>query len=129
MLKVKKMNINATLLAFICIAMIICAQTLLKYGVSNVDGINFTGGQISEGIRKVFTSPYIIIGIIFYAVSAVLWLDVLSRLPISYAYPLVSLSYAAAIILGALLFHEHISWMRIVAMVLICGGVVTLIKS
>lgn len=126
--KGKKMT-NAILLAFLCIALIICAQTLLKLGVNHVGGINITGGQITDALRKIFTSPYILTGIIFYAASAVLWLDVLSRLDISLAYPLVSLSYAAAIIIGALAFHEPISLIRIAAVILICGGVVLLIKS
>ena len=117
------------LLALICIALIICAQTLMKYGVTQVGGINFTGGQIWDGVRKIFSSPYILIGLFVYAVSAMLWLDVISKLDISLAYPMLSLSYAAAIVIGALLFGEHITWLRVIAVVVICGGVVTLIKS
>lgn len=120
---------NTILLALICIALIVCAQTLMKYGVTQVEGINFTGGQIWEGVRKIFSSPYILIGLFVYAVSAMLWLDVISKLDISLAYPMLSLSYAAAIVIGALLFHEPITWLRVIAVVVICGGVVTLIKS
>ena len=120
---------NTILLALICIALIVCAQTLMKYGVIHQGGINFTGGQIWEGIQKIFSSPYILIAIFIYAISALLWLDVLSRLDISLAYPMVSLSYAVAVIIGALLFGEHITYWRVIAVVLICGGVVALIKS
>ncbi len=54
------------------------------------------------------------------------WLVVLSRLPVSIAYPMASLGYFVAASLGVLFLREPIHVLQIVGIVVIClgGGVV-----
>ncbi|MBT3362274.1 MAG: hypothetical protein HN929_10630 [Chloroflexi bacterium] len=126
--KLKERKMNPYALAFICIIMIICAQALLKYGVTETDGIQLIGKEFWTGIRKIVTSWHIIVAIALYAASAVLWLEVLSNIALSVAYPLVSISYAGAVVIGRFMFKEPISALHIVGVILICAGVVALIK-
>lgn len=51
-------------------------------------------------------------GIIMYGLSAVCWLWVLSRAQLSFAYPILSLSFPIVMGLSALFFSESISPMR-----------------
>ena len=123
---------NPYVLAFICIIMIIAAQALLKYGVlqyKDVGGIQLVGREFLTGMRRIITSWHIIVAIVLYAASAVLWLEVLSHIALSVAYPMVSISYAGAVVVGRLLFKEPISALHIVGIVLICCGVIALIRS
>ena len=126
--KLKERKMNPYALAFICIIMIICAQALLKYGVTETDGIQLISKEFWTGIRKIVTSWHIIVAIALYAASAVLWLEVLSNIALSVAYPLVSISYAGAVVIGRFMFKEPISALHIVGVILICAGVVALIK-
>ncbi len=126
---IKERKMNPYVLAFICIIMIIAAQALLKYGVNDVGGIHLIGKEFWDGMRKIVTGWHIMLAIVLYAVSAILWLEVLSNIALSVAYPLVSLSYAAAVIVGRFMFNEHIGALHIVSIVLICAGVVTLVTS
>ena len=128
-INIKERKMNPYVLAFICIIMIIAAQALLKYGVTDVGGIHLIGKEFWDGMRKIVTSWHIIVAVVLYAASAVLWLEVLTSIPLSVAYPLVSISYAAAVVVGRLLFNEPINTLHIVAIVLICGGVAALVTS
>jgi multidrug transporter EmrE-like cation transporter len=121
---------NPYVLAFICIIMIIAAQALLKYGVNQTpEGIKLIGREFFTGIRTIVTSWHIMVAIFLYAASAVLWLEVLSHIALSVAYPMVSISYAGAVVVGRVLFKEPISALHIVGVVLICCGVIALIRS
>jgi len=85
---------NPYVLAFVCIIMIIAAQALLKYGVlqyKDVGGIQLVGREFLTGMRRIVTSWHIIVAIVLYAASAVLWLEVLTHIPLSVAYHLAGI--------------------------------------
>ncbi len=62
-------------------------------------------------------------GLCFVAATA-LWLLALSRLDISYAFPLLSTSFILVALLSRLLLGEFISWKRWFAIFVICLGVI-----
>ncbi len=117
------------MLAVFCILLLVTGQTLLKVGLNQIGGINFLGGALWDNFLKMFRTPYIILGFILYGVSALLWLDVLSKLDFSFAFPLVSMTYIFALLIGAFVFGEKITWMRIAGVVCICGGLFFIVKS
>lgn len=83
-----------------------CAQIVLKLGINRIGGF-----QTSEGIQfflKAATSPYVIGGTILYVISLGLWLVVLSKANVSYAYPIMGLSYVFGIILAMLVLDEKV---------------------
>ncbi len=69
-----------------------------------------------------------IIGLGFYAVSAVLYVIALRRIPVSLAFPSVSISYAIIALLGYLLWSEPVGWSQVTGIALICTGVVLLYR-
>lgn len=62
-------------------------------------------------------------GLILYALSALCWLWVLSREQLSFAYPVLSLSFPIVVGLSALIFSEAISPLRWIGVVTIVVGV------
>lgn len=80
-------------------------------------------------ITKVFTSPYVFLGLALYGLSAILWLYVLSKIELSYAYPLVSISYIVVLLGSYFLFQETISWPRLLGIACICLGVIFISRS
>ena len=79
--------------------------------------------------RKCVAVPYIFVGFGLYGVSAILWLEVLSKLDISVAFPMVSLTYIATLFVGRFLFNEPVNLCRVVGVLLICSGVFFVIQS
>ena len=59
--------------------------------------------------KRVATSPMAIAGFCAYAVELVLWLAVLSRAPLSVAFPLAALSYCGVLVTSRLILHERVS--------------------
>ncbi len=106
-------------LVLFSILMGVTGQLCLKAGVSG-GGINV----LSLEFFKLFLRPLVIGGFLAYGISSLSWLIVLSRTELSYAYPMVALAYVFVFILSWIIFKEHITWPRIVGMVLICAGVV-----
>ena len=116
-------------LALVSILLLVLGQSLLKYGLIRVGGVNFAGGQILHGLRAILTSPHLLLGFAAYGVSALLWLDVLSKLEISYAFPLVSLTYVITLFVGRFFFGEVITWVRVLGVLVIIGGVILVARS
>jgi drug/metabolite transporter (DMT)-like permease len=125
----KKPMLGTWISAFISILLLVAGQSLLKYGLMRAGGVNFGGGEILRGLRTILTSPYIIVGFGAYGLSALLWLDVLSKLAISYAFPLVSMTYVVTLFVGKFFFGEVITWSRVVGVLTILVGVIFVARS
>jgi len=69
------------------------------------------------------TNAWLWAGMACYALSIGLWLAVLGRVQVSVAYPMLSMGYIIAAILGVMLLGEQVGPARILGIVLICAGV------
>lgn len=78
---------------------------------------------------KSFLSPFILIGLLFYFISLLLWLIVLSKAELSFAYPLISLSYVFVMFFSFFFLHESVGILRILGVFLIISGVVFVSRS
>ncbi|SDS99316.1 EamA-like transporter family protein [Paenibacillaceae bacterium GAS479] len=96
---------------------LVAGQMLWKLGLDRLGGL--TGGNWLQ----VLLSPLILAGIGLYGVATVLWLAVLSRLPLSAAYPLQSLAYVLGLVLAWQLFGEAIPLNRWIGCAVIVAGV------
>jgi drug/metabolite transporter (DMT)-like permease len=116
-----RMKLLAPVLISVILSMV--GQLILKRGMSDLGPVSFTNRGLPEIIWAIATDPFIIVGMVIYAVSVLYWLVGLSRVPLSYAYPFISLSYV--LILGASFFllGEHLSLLRISGVLVICLGV------
>ena len=72
--------------------------------------------------------PLLYLGFLAYGVSAILWLGVLSRLPLVIAYPLVSLNFVLVAVGGSWVLHESVGWPTILGLCLIIGGIVVMVR-
>lgn len=122
--------IRTLAVAVFCILLLVAGQTMLKVGLLKIGGTSFLGGgSLWENVLKMFSTPYIVLGFVVYGVSAILWLDVLSKLDFSLAFPLVSLTYVFALIIGAFVFREHVNLTRILGVAFILGGLFFIVRS
>jgi len=96
-------------------------QFMMKAGINRIGKIDLS--RFLEFLPKVITSPFVIGGFVSYAVSAVLWIVILSRAELSWAFPMVSLSYVITAVLSPVLLGESFSIQRFVGILVICAGV------
>ncbi len=93
-------------------------------GAGIVGQVLLKSGAGAESFLRQMLAPHTIIGLFFYGVAALLYIVALRRLPVSVAFPSVSLSYVFVAIAGHLLWHEPLGFYQIAGLVLIVGGVV-----
>ncbi len=107
------------------------SQVLLKLGMSatamkNVISDSQNPSQIALAIA---TSPSVLLGLACFGLSAIVWLFVLSKIPLSTAYPFVALGIAITVAAGRLMFDEPISAAKLLGVGLIVAGVTTVAVS
>lgn len=84
------------------------------------------GAVRSASTYHQLSDPFTIAGLLVYALSALLYLISLRRLPLSVAFPSVALSYVAVAVASHLLWQEPLGWLRLGGMALILLGVTLL---
>ncbi|MBS3108740.1 EamA family transporter [Candidatus Woesearchaeota archaeon] len=115
-------------LLFTSVVFSVTGQLLLKYATTKTGELHLTKNTFNTLI-KIFTNKFIILGLTSYVISAMLWLIVLSRLDLSFAYPLASSSYILIAITSKVFFKEKISKLRWLSIIIIMLGVVLLSNS
>ncbi|MFH1537877.1 MAG: EamA family transporter [bacterium] len=106
-----------------------CAQLLMKQGVESMGGVHLGEGPLAAELIKIFTNPYVLAGLCAIGVSMFVWLHVLSRLELSFAYPFVSISYVVILVFSWLVFHEGVTPLRVAGVVSIGLGVILISRS
>lgn len=105
------------------------AQLLLKAGTSVIGEFAFTLENTVPVGLKLILEPRIIGGTACYALSLVFWIMALSRVPVSIAYPMVSLGFALNALLAWWLLGEAVTPMRMAGIGVIIVGVVLVARS
>ncbi|MCO1601347.1 MULTISPECIES: EamA family transporter [Desulfosporosinus] len=95
-------------------------QFLFRLGMVEYGRVSVTG--IWRQLGSIILTPAIFLGFACFGVSSVLWLVVISRWELSYAYPLVSLGYVIAILYGTFFLHEVLTLPKILGCLLILAG-------
>ncbi len=100
------------------------AHILLKMGMNEIGEINSdsikTPGVL---IRQLLTTEVILLAIPLYAVSSIGWLIVLSRLNLSFAYPLLASLYIFLPVLSMVFLSESLTVKHWVGILVIGIGV------
>lgn len=105
------------------------AQLLLKAGTNVLGVITFTRDNWTDLAWRMATQQYFIGGVACYVLSLVVWIVGLSRVPVSVAYPLLSVGYVLNA-LGAYYFlGEALTLGRWMGIALIVMGVFLVARS
>ena len=111
------------LLLFFTVGFNVAGQFLMKRGMNQVGVITNDLAAIPASFLKAFTTPAVLLGVVAYGLSSIFWLILLSRVDLSYAYPVLSLGYVAIVLVSWLLLGEQVSLARWVGVLVICLGV------
>ncbi len=106
-----------------------CAQLLLKAGTNRIGEFAFTLDNALPVGLKVAASPFVLGGLACYAVSVVVWILALSRVPVSVAYPMLSIGYIVNAAAAWWLFGESITAQKLVGIGFIVVGVWLVARS
>jgi multidrug transporter EmrE-like cation transporter len=115
---------------FIGVGLNAAAQLLLK-GATRIAGpLVSDAGRIEwPNATALLQTPPMWGGLACYGVSLLLWLVALSRLPVSVAYPMLSVGYVVNAAAAAFLYGEALTMQKIIGIALISVGVVVLSRT
>ena len=90
------------------------------------------GGQIalksaaagSATLAGQFLNPLTMVGFAIYVGAALCYIVALKKIPVSFAFPSVSASYAIVAVLAHILWDEPFGWPQIAGLLLIGSGIV-----
>lgn len=102
-------------------------QMILKIGMNQVGAFKLSDGI--GGIIRMFTNPYVFGGLVFFGMNAFLWLIVLSREKLSFAYPMVAFAYVLTVLLSKFVLHEDVPLLRWGGLAVIIIGILMIAKS
>lgn len=110
------------LLAAISILLGGIGQFLLKLGADRIK----PAPTLLLTLWRLVLMPQLILGLLCFGSSFLLWIFVLRRLPLSVAYPMVSLNYLVVTLLAVLVLHERFTAYKALGLGLIMLGVVAI---
>jgi multidrug transporter EmrE-like cation transporter len=120
------MSFSAPLLwALACVVASCLAQLAMRHGMVKATELA-SANQITAIYSSALSQPWVWLGFTLYGASAVVWLWVLSRIPVSTAYPMVSLGFVFAVAGGVWWLGEPFSWLKLGGCLLIVLGVALL---
>ena len=106
------------------------AQLTLKAGMNQVTHAN--GGAVTlsgAALKTIATNLTVWGGLALFGLSAVVWLFVLSRTSLSFAYPFAALTYLIIVAVDRFVLHESVPPLRWVGVASIMVGIVLVART
>ena len=105
-------------------------QITLKVAMNRIGELSVQSlSQLFGVVAKLATTPLVIFGLALYGIAAVMWLMVLSKADLSFAYPMYSLSFVVVVFLSTVFLGESVSLVRWLGVGIICLGVILISRS
>jgi len=117
---------SAVLLVF-AVSTAATGQLMLKHGMQLASArAAKSGGSL---VVSAATSPWILLGLAVFGISAIAWLAALSRVPLSVAYPFNALGYLVILTASVLILHERANLLTWAGSLLVVSGLIIVVLS
>ena len=123
------MNLISFGLIFTGVMLNAAAQILMKAGTNAVGHFDFSVENILPIGLKLATEWHIIVALFCYVVSVIVWILALSRVPVSIAFPLLSMAYIVTAVAAWYLLGEALSATKLVGIGVIIFGVIIISRA
>jgi len=117
------------LLLLVAVCFSVTGELLLKSGMNKVGVLSLQPHQIASSLWRAFTNPLVLAGFALVFIASIFWLAVLSRAPLSWAYPLLSVSYVLGVMFSWAVLGETVSLSRLAGVIIIVIGVFLVYRS
>jgi len=105
------------------------AQLTLKHGMNQVADSSGALRLSAGSLKEVLATPAVWGGLLLFGLSAMVWLAVLSRTSLSFAYPFASLTYVLILLADRFVLNETVPGLRWVGVFCIMVGIVLVAQT
>ncbi len=123
------MSLVSFALIFAGVMLNAAAQILMKAGTNAIGHFEFSAANILPIGIKLATEWHIIVALSCYVVSVLVWILALSRVPVSIAFPMLSMAYVVNAIAAWYLLGEDFSPIKLAGMGVIIFGVIIISRA
>jgi len=85
-------------------------------------GLSLQGQELISGLLSLARNPQLYLALAIYGFATILWIWVLSRIPLTRAYPWIAATTAVIPLLGWLVFDERVAGQYWIGLLLIIAG-------
>jgi multidrug transporter EmrE-like cation transporter len=121
------LNVASMALLLFAVTTAAIGQVMLKHGMQ----VASSRAAHSRGSLAVSaaTSPWVLLGLLVFGISAIAWLATLSRVPLSVAYPFNALGYLGILTASILVLHERASAATWAGSLLVVSGLIIVVLA
>ena len=116
-------------LILLSVALAAVAQITLKHGMDQVVAQSGVLHVSMTSLRDIVSTPAVWGGLLLFGLSAVVWLAVLSRTTLSFAYPFVSLTYVLILLADRFVLEQDVPSLRWAGVAFIAVGIVLVAQT
>ena len=121
------MTIASVGLLLFAVATAATGQVMLKHGMQIATSrAAHSGGSL---VLRAATSPWVLLGLVVFGISAIAWLAALSKVPLSVAYPFNALGYIVILIASVLVLHERANLLTWLGSLLVVSGLLIVVLT
>jgi drug/metabolite transporter (DMT)-like permease len=117
------------LLILVDVFLNVTGQLSLKHGMSKIGNFSVSLAALPPVFFQAATNLYVLFGLLCYGLGFMVWLIVLAKAEVSYAYPMISLGYVFTALMAWLLFGEAVTITRMLGILITCLGVFLIAQS
>jgi drug/metabolite transporter (DMT)-like permease len=103
----------------------VCGQLCFKIGADRLP----SNRSVIGSARAVLSSSWLIAGLCVYAVEVIVWLKILSDVPLSIAFPIASLNFLGVTLASATILGERVgrpqwlgAWLVTIGVAIVAGS-------
>lgn len=119
------MSLRTVALTLLSVFLATAGQLLLKTGMARIGYLGTARlSRPFQVLGEVVRTWQVILGLVLFVLSAVSWLIVISRVPLSFAYPFVGITYVLLVLFSKFVLKEQVPSLRWLGVALIVTGIV-----
>ncbi len=121
------MSVATTALLLFAVTAAAVGQVMLKHGMQiALSRAAQSGSSLAVGAA---TSPWVLLGLVVFGISAMAWLVTLSRVPLSVAYPFNALGYIGILAMSILVLHERANFLTWAGSLMVVSGLIVVVLA
>ena len=108
----------------ITILLTVYGQIVIKWQVMQAGAAPIDTQEKLIFLLKLFLNAWVISAFLAALLASVSWMAAMTKLQLSHAYPFMSASFVLVLILSSLVFHEPLTWPKLIGLGFIVVGII-----
>lgn len=122
MLNIKQSIYHVCIL--LTISLTVYGQIIIKWQVKLAGSLPQENNEKIQFIISLLFNPWVISSFVGAFLAAISWMVAMTKLPLSYAYPFMSLSFVLVVFLSAIFFKEPVTIPKTLGLAFIVLGII-----